>query len=113
VPPFRRLVAPIHWLFEIQDQIIRRTKRETSARRVLANEIAIARGSQVRTGLAAGGASQQRTRLWNQAIGRILFELFFTLTRARTRARAETKTRRVWRSAAAVSEMEFRNLQVM
>jgi hypothetical protein len=29
------------------------------------------------------------------------------------RARAETKTRRVWRSAAAVSEMEFRNLQVM
>jgi hypothetical protein len=34
-------------------------------------------------------------------------------SRARTRARAETKTRRVWRSAAAVSEMEFRNLQVM
>jgi hypothetical protein len=26
----------------------------------------------------------------------------FSLTRARTRARAETKTRRVWRSAAAV-----------
>jgi hypothetical protein len=37
----------------------------------------------------------------------------FSLARARTRARAETKTRRVWRSAAAVSEMEFRNLQVM
>jgi hypothetical protein len=33
--------------------------------------------------------------------------------RARTRARAETKTRRFWRSAAAVSEMEFGNLQVM
>jgi hypothetical protein len=33
---------------------------------------------------------------------------------ARAHAReAETKTRRVWRSAAAVSEMEFRNLQVM
>ena len=28
---------------------------------------------------ASGGASQQRTRLWNQAIGRILFELFFSL----------------------------------
>ena len=27
--------------------------------------------------LSAGGASQQRTRLWNQAIGQILFELFF------------------------------------
>jgi hypothetical protein len=37
----------------------------------------------------------------------------FLPSRARTRARAETKTRRVWRSAAAVSEMEFRNLQVM
>ena len=44
----------------------------------------------------------------NQAIGRILFEFFFRLARE-----AETKTRRVWRSAAAVSEMEFRNLQVM
>jgi len=65
----------------------------------------------VRTRLRAGGASQQRTRLWDKAIGRILFELFFSLY---ARARAETKkTRRFWRSAAAVSEMEFRNLQVM
>jgi hypothetical protein len=44
--------------------------------------------------------------------GRAQFSILLA-SRARTRARAETKTRRVWRSAAAVSEMEFRNLQVM
>jgi hypothetical protein len=55
-------------------------------------------------------SSEPVSGIRNQAIGRIYLNYFLLYTRAR----AETKTRRrFWRSAAAVSEMEFNNLQVM